>query len=472
MEKKPLSSALKFWFGFGDFGFNMMTNVETFYWNAFLTNVAGFSVGLTGTVATIASTVDACLSWIYGGIMNALPAGKHGRYRQWYIKLTWLVPFLYLFQFVRVSENETLSAAVCCIAAIVSHMVWNMGYVANLAIIAVAAQGDPQNKAVLASSRATWNNIAGILYSYVMAWLVKILPAAITENGYQYGAAAFIFAVLCAIGLFVHFKVTDGYEPVEDPNAPKEKKKTVTPADMFKGLVTNPHLIMLIIADLAKWICKFLVGSAAVYYYTYTMGTKLQANYVMFSNIFCVIMAFCSRYIAKKFGNRGALIVALGWMIVCYVLAYFMYANATAVFVLTILAMGGYGIGYAATPALYADCAVYSTWKNKTDATGFITGLQNLPLKGAVMLKAILLNVALAAANYDTYKPQIIEAQKAGTLAQVAETLPAALKQGACGAFCLFPAIFCVVGLLCVIFGYKLDNKKLEEMQAEIDARA
>lgn len=471
MEKKPLSSQLKFWYGLGDFGFNLMTNVETFYWNAFLTNVAGFSVGLTGTVTTIATTVDACLSWVYGGLINTLKPGKYGRYRTWFIKINWIVPFLYVFQFVRVSDNDTVSAVVCCIAAIVSHIVWNMSYCTNVAMIAVASQGDPQNRTILASSRATWNNLAGVAYSYVMTGLTAILPKAITENGYTYGAAAFLFACVMVIGMFVHFKITDGYEEIEDPNNPKTFEKTATPVDMLKGAVQNPHLIMLIIADLAKWICKFLVGSSAVYYFTYAMGTGFQANYVLFSNIFCIIMAFCTKYISKKLGNKKTFILALVWMIVCYGIAYFMFANATAVFVLTILAMGGYGIAYTMSPALYADAAVYSKWKSGKDSTGFITGLQNLPLKGAVMLKSILLNLALGLASYDAYKGGINEALANKTIADFAQTLPAELKQGICGAFCLFPALFCVVGLVCFIVGYKLDNEKIIEMQAEIDAR-
>ena len=52
---KPLSNALKFWYGAGDFGFTLMTNVETFYFNAFLTNVAGFSTAMAGTIASITS---------------------------------------------------------------------------------------------------------------------------------------------------------------------------------------------------------------------------------------------------------------------------------------------------------------------------------------------------------------------------------------------------------------------------------
>lgn len=471
MEKKALSSGLKIWFGVADFGFNMMTNVETFYWNNFLTNVAGFSVALTGTVATVATTVDACLSWIYGGIINALPAGKYGRYRTWFIKINWLVPFLYVFQFLRVSKSDTVSAIVCCVAAIVSHVVWNMSYCANLAMIAVASGGDSHNRAVLASNRATWNNLAGLVYSYVMVGLAAILPEALKSH--EYAVAAFLFAVLMVLGMVVHFKITDGYEEIEDPNAPKVKSKTVTPIDMFRGLVKNPHLIMLIIADLAKWICKFLVGSAAVYYFVNVMGQPRTtlANYILFGNICCIIAAYGTRYIAKVFGNRKSFMLALAWMVVTQVVAYLNWKNSTMVFWFMVVMMFGYGLAYATSPALFADCSVYSKWKTGKDATGFITGLQNLPLKAAVMVKSILLNSALAAAGYEAYRVQIMDATKAQTLAEFTQTLPDTLKKGVAGAFCLFSALFCVIGLVCMLLGYKLTDEKLAQYQAEIDAR-
>ena len=58
-----------------------------------------------------------------------------------------------------------------------------------------------------------------------------------------------------------------------------------TPKDMGLALITNKPLLLLVIADLAKWIVKFLVASSAVYYFTYVMGTGLQANYVLLANL-------------------------------------------------------------------------------------------------------------------------------------------------------------------------------------------
>ena len=463
-EAKPLSSALKFWYGFGDFGFTLMTNVETFYFNAFLTNVAGFSTLLAGTVSTIASTVDAALSWIYGGIINAVKPGKFGRYRTWLILLTWLVPFLFTFQFIRISENETLSAIVICAAAIISHIVWNLPYAANATMVSIAG-GTPQGRAELASSRATWNNLSGVVFSYAFLAVTSIIGGKLAESGYQYAASAFIFGIIMVAGYYVHFKITKGYEEIEDPNAPRTVTKQATPKDMAKALFENRPLLLLVLADLAKWIVKFLVASAAVYYFTYVMGTGLQTNYVLLANIMGVLGAFGARFIAKKLTNRGAILFAYAWMAILMIVSYLLYANATIVFVLMILAQFGYGVAYACAPALYADTAVYARWKSGKDSTGFIMGLQTVPLKVAVLIKSVLLNAALAVAGYDAYKQAITDK----TIA--ADALPATLKQGVCGAFSLWAGIFLVVGFVILLFGFKLTKEKVMEYQAEIDAR-
>ena len=49
---------------------------------------------------------------------------------------------------------------------------------------------------------------------------------------------------------------------------------------------------------------------------------------------------------------------------VLLIISFLMYDNVMVVIVLMSIAMFGYGITYACTPALYGDTIVYSEWKN------------------------------------------------------------------------------------------------------------
>ena len=63
-KRNGLSKALKRFYGVGDCGFTLMSNVESYYFQIFLTNLAKFSPATAALIGTITTTVDACLSWI------------------------------------------------------------------------------------------------------------------------------------------------------------------------------------------------------------------------------------------------------------------------------------------------------------------------------------------------------------------------------------------------------------------------
>ena len=152
-KRNGISRSLKRFFGVGDFGFSFMTNIETYYFTYFLTNIAEFSLPIVTMITTIASVVDAALSWIYGVILDTFKPMKWGRYRSWLVVIPWLVPFLYAFQFVRVGSG-TAAVVIIIAATITSHIAWNIPFVANISMINMASK-TPEDRMALSSSRAT-----------------------------------------------------------------------------------------------------------------------------------------------------------------------------------------------------------------------------------------------------------------------------------------------------------------------------
>ncbi len=454
-EPKRLSSALRNFFGVGDAGFVLMSNIETFYFMDFLTGLGGFTPVIAGLINSVFSTVDACLSWIYGGILNGTKAKKWGRYRSWLILTPWIVPFLFAFQFIRISENEMLSAVIIIAAAIISHVVWNIGYVANATLVSVVGK-TPEDKATLSSSRATWNNIGGLLFSYMGLPLANLLAGIIGEQN-KFAAAAFCLGILMALGYFAHFKMTDGYEEIEDASHAKaaQTNKTSIP-EMFRSLFQNPQLLILMIADLAKWCVKFVTAASAAYYFRDAMGNiGYMTAYTLSIAIGAIIGAYVVRFLVQKFDARTITIGAYIGMTVFLFLIYIFYSNAYAVIALMTIAQFFYGMAFASSPALYADTVVYATWKTGKNAAGWIMGLQNLPLKVGVFLRGVIVAACLSAVGW-----------------QSGAVLEGAARQGMTVAFALVPAIFCAAGALLLIFGYRLTKERVAQYQSEIDARA
>lgn len=455
-KKKELSKTLKHFYGVGDLGFNLMSNVETYYFNFFLTNVAAFSAGVAGLIASVASLTDACLSWIYGAILNTIKPKKWGRYRSWLIMVPWVVPILYAFQFLKIG-NGVVSAVIITIAAIASHVCWNFPYVANVSMINVASS-NPDDKIALSSSRASWNNLASVLFSYMGLPLATILGGIVGEQN-QYAALAFVLGCIMVAGYYAHFKMFEGYEEIEVAStSSKANVNKVSAGEMVKSLISNPPLLALLIADLAKWMMKFVVAGTAIYYFTYVaQNVGMLATYILVSNIAGIIGAYISKIIAKKLSTRNTTIITFIIMAAAMIVAFFGKENAILVLILMSAAQLGYGVTYACLPALYADAVVYSEWKTKKNATGFIMGLQNIPLKVAVLTKAVVIAACLAAANFSADIK--------------AEAATAALKNGIGVSFMVVPAITLIIGAVLLILGFRLTKEKLAKYQREIDER-
>lgn len=454
---KELSKALKLFYGVGDCGFTLMTSVESYFFNFFLTNLAQFSLATVSIITTVASVVDACLSWMYGAVLNSIKPKKWGRYRSWLILLPWLVPFLYAFQFLKIGDG-VVSIVVIIVATIASHVVWNFPYVANVSMIAIAGK-TADDRAQLSSTRAAWANLSKVIFSYIGPPLAAIFAGLIGEVS-QYGATAFVLGCIMAVAYFAHFKMFDGYEEVaaSQQATQKQDKNKTSGKDLIRALIQNPPLMVLMLADLAKWMFNFVVSGVAIYYFTYVAkDAGMLATYILISNILCVIGSYLSKNLAKKISTRMTTIGIFGFMAAMLFIANFTYANVMMVMVLMSLAQFGYGVAYAATPALYADTIIYSEWKTGKNATGWISGLQNVPLKVGVMTRGIIIATCLALVNFD---PKIDPA-----------TATVELQKGICMAFMVIPAIALILAAVLLAVGFKITKAKVEQYQKEISAR-
>ena len=456
-RKEGLTNAVKTFYGVGDGGFVLMSNIETFYFNTCCTDYLGFTPVQTGLINSVFSIVDACLSWVYGMIMNGTRPKKFGRYRSWLVLVPWIVPFLFAFQFLRLSENPTVAGAIIAIAAIVSHFIWNLGYVANNTMVSVIGK-TPEERGVVASGKALWNNVGSLLFSYVGLPFAGILAGIVGEKN-KFAALAFVLGIVMVLTYFVHFKISDGYEEPEDEATIQAKKlaeqNKMKVGQMFAMLVKHPIVILIMIADLAKWCVNFTTKGAAIYYWRDAAhNPALQTTYTLLTSIAGIVGAYCARFIVKKVSTRLAVLTSLGGMAIFLCAEYFLYASPAAVMVCITAAFFFYGMALGSFPGLYADTVVMITAKEGKNPSGWVMGLQNVPLKVGVFLRGVIINACLVAVNW-----------------QKGEVLEGTARQGMTVAFGLVPAIFCAVGFILIIVGYKYTRADVAKAQAEIDAR-
>ena len=212
MERKPVSKALKTWFGVGDFMYNLCISFKTYYWMYFLTTVVALPLAVTSAANTIINVFDTILAFAWGAIIDSMRPGKWGRYRSM-IMITaplivlshaaqWFAPTVYSF------SSGALAAAILTIVAFCIYIIFfNLAWTANVALINVCADTEA-DRAALSGSRNAWIMASSIFIGYIAAFMLGLF----SDPVIGYAAAATILGVLTIPGYYVHFRLTDGYE--------------------------------------------------------------------------------------------------------------------------------------------------------------------------------------------------------------------------------------------------------------------
>ena len=450
-QPKKLSKSLKTFFGVGDFGFTMMSNIDTFYASYFFINIAMFPLAVVSVMTTISAVVDLILSCLYGAWMNKIKPHKWGRYRSWLILTPWLVPFLYALEFLKVG-NATVSMVVMTLAMITSRIAWNIPYIANLSMINVAGK-TTEDRMALSSIRNMWTALGSVVYSYVGPFVVARFAAGLGEQN-AYAATAFAFAAFMAAAYFLHFKMFDGYEETGE----QELKRLEAEAKAGKGagakkvsaieaIRCNPHLISLIISTTAKYMVLFLVNGIAIYYFQYiSHNDALFATFILVTNVLGVAASYTSRFFVSRMGAKRTVFLSYLLMGALMLIAYVAFRSTALVIVLMSVMFFAMNLTNACDPELFAVCAGYSSQKTGFDTTGTVMGLLTVPVKFGIVMRGILISVALGIGGFSA---DIDPA-----------TASAAVQRGICIGFMIIPALVVLAGALCFQFGYRLDQGK------------
>lgn len=456
---KELNSAQKYFFGVGDLAFGWMTNIETYYYTYFLTNVAQFPLALVTIISTIGSLVDAALCWVYGIILNKMKPMKWGRYRSALIVFPWTVPLLYMLMF-RAFNNGVTGAILIVLGCISSHILWNFPYCANMAMINVAAKNADQRN-TLSATRGMWTYIGRCLYAYVGPGVLTFFTAKIgLENAY--GATAFAFAALMAVGYFTHFVMFKGYEETgaeEMARLAQEKKKAEgKKVGIIQALASNPQILGVLGSYLFYMMNSFCYSAFAVYYANYiALDAGFITTYLFISNLAAVIGSVVSKRVANRLSTKTTYQLAMVIIAVMYMLAYVFRYTPNLVIVFTSIA--GFFTAFVTIMVIpmLANCAIYSEYKTGVNVTGTVMGFLNIPIKVAILGRSFLITTVLAITGFD---------------ASIAvEAATGSVKNGIAMGFTLIPAILIVVGLVIVTVGYRIKDQDIAQYAAEIRSR-
>lgn len=469
MEKKKLSPLFLNAFGIGDFGFAMMTGVETMYWMFFLTNAVKLSLSVTSFVAGAAGLFD--IAWmIVAGLIIQGTNFKGGKYRPWLLIAPPVVFVTTLFMYWPFSGNGTMAIVLILVGYIVSHLFYNISYTCHLSMVADYTD-DAGERAILSSRKTMWMSAGNVLFSIAIIPLLDVFGGQSQPTAFFY----WIAVVLCIMlfGYLALYVLAKPYEITipgagtaeQNADAAVQGPPPETMAEAIKVTVTNVPFIILLLAQIGTSTGMFFMMSGIPYYFqsifaqTPTfMGMPLMSAYMFVTAIVGIIGAWLAPMISSKFGKKnlycaGAIINA------CFIfLVYFMFSSNFPLF-LACVAIGGFinsfgaGLGFA----FFADCITYNIWRTGKSGAGFLMAVASLPIKIAVMLRGILMPML-----YGVLGVVIDEFGMTGT--------DPASQAGLKFICLLLPQVLVVVFIVIIFIFFRLDDKRVAELNADIAA--
>lgn len=438
-----MRDAKKYLWGVGNIGEGVVSMVTSTYFIIFLTDTAMLPLGLVSLISLVGSILDFLLVPLSGTLLVSTKPMKWGRYRSWLLLCPPLVVLFYLLCFTVVSGSQMMTALCALLGYVGGKVAWNIVYASNVSLTAVLSGG---SKTKMTAQRMMGSNIGRLLGNSLTPAIVAAVAVHMGEvNGYR--VTILVMGTVYILTCLIHFWISKDCSEtgVSGENQKKDRMKS---SEVIQILLVEPRLFLTLVIDLTSNVASLVLPSLAVYYYKYCAAQPgMVSTHMLIIGFGGLAGASLVRLLGNRVKNAKSVLLVLYVLVAASLLSIQIWSNSVFYFlgigaVVSILT----GMTSPFELTLYIDTAEHYRRKTGNDATGFIMGLSNLPVKFASIIKSTLIPMALMLSGYVAN----------------AEPTPQ-IRQAIVNAYSLLPAVFPVLGFILLAFFYKTENPAAAE---------
>ena len=450
---EKLNKTLLYTYGVADCGFTLMTNMELFFFSAFLTDYAEFSLTITGFILGFTSLADMVFAPVAGIVLQKVTLKYGGKYRSWFLVGPPIVAVLFVLQFTKI--GNTLSATlIIIIGFILSHLVWNIMFTASASMVGRLSRL-PNERTILSASRAQGFSAAGIIFSVTSLPIIGFFTSHTNEiAGFSLTTAFYV--LLMILGYIYIYIMTSGRDPYDETLSSPDVKVPKQSVFEIIGLVfKNPPLMLLILAEIFRNSYIFIVASFAIYYFKYVVDNlAFLTFFILAISISRLLGTVAAAWIGVSIGKRRSYWIFMVLSAILFASSKFFSGTTWGFTILICIAsMLGMVPGSMST-ALFSDTVIYGEWKTGKKIRAFTMALLTLPIKIGVLIRSGVIAFGLIAIGF------------------VANTEPTPeVVEGIGSIMSFIPAIACILSAGIFYFGYRIEDKGILEMEEEIKRR-
>ncbi|MFZ7133883.1 MAG: MFS transporter [Eubacteriales bacterium] len=449
MDEMKLKKSTKWTYGFANTGFFISMTLYTIYPMVFMTNCLGLPVYQAATILTIVKILDIATNFFLGSFIEKTRL-KWGKYRSWFLVAP-IIASIATVLFYSPILTQVPAAAVVPLAVFLNWL-WNAA--SNIVMICHSSMNtlliyDPRKRISLFKLSTQLQAITGAIAGFFMMKIVFAVGGeyAINLKGMQ--VIGILYSFLYFIAFLAFFIDLKNYKFREIDN-----KKNVSLIKTFKLLFTNGKVASITTSAMLSFSTETFFRTLASYYFLYVLHSIKVLdlyNWTMFLAAF--LGASLALPISKKLTKKRTYILGFAIMIICLITAYF--TINTPFITLAVICIGVVGLNFsrAVVVPMYSDVADALRYETGEHVTSYVMTTYNLVFKVAGLIAALgsfLLG-------------------KVGFVSGVEPT--AAVSQGIRMVTIIGPCTLALTGVIILALFYKLDEKKVPDMQAELKCR-
>ncbi|MFO8000147.1 MAG: MFS transporter [Marinilabilia sp.] len=457
MSTDKITLREKIAYGFGDAASSMYWKIFTFYLSIFYTDVFGIPAAAAGTMFLVTRIWDTTNDPIMG-IIGDRTNTRWGKFRPY---LLWIAfPFAILGVVLFTTPDFSVNGKI--IYAYVTYTLMMMAYTAinvPYASLLGVMTAKSTERTSFASFRMVFAFAGSLLVVAIFQPAVDFFNDVVgvnTQSSYQ---LTMTVIGIIAIGFFL---MTFSWTR-ERIKPPKDQKSSLK--EDFKNLLGNVPWFIILGAGVMTLIFNSIRDGVAMYYFKYyvvddtavaisSMTFAYSTLYLFLGQATNMLGVMMAKPISAFMGKRKTFMYAMFMASLLSVLFYFSNReNYFFIYLLQAMISFCAGIIFPLMWSMYADAADYSQYKTGRRATGLVFSASSMSQKLGWTLGGSITMWLLALFGFEA------------NVAQTPDTI-----EGIKYMMSFVPALGALISGGFMIF-YKLSDKKMEEVIAELDRR-
>ncbi len=448
-----LGKTLLYTFGVADMFFLLMVNMEMFYFTAFLTDYAQFSMATIGVILWITGVVDIVCALAAGIVLQNVTLKFGGKYRSWFLIGPPIVAPLFVLQFTKIGSNW-IAASIIILVFILSHLLYNVVFTASGSMVGKLSQL-PEERTILSTSRSQGMSAAGLIFSVTGLPMILFFSAH-TGRVMGFTIAVAVYAFFMILGYWYVYAITAGKDAYEEAssNAAKDESKPSL-KEIIRLVFCNPPLLLLIVAEMFRNTGTLISIAFSFYYFSYVLkNLPFMSVFLLATSIALLIGAFVSTWVGIRMGKRSTYWIFNTLSAVAIASATFLGQTVWSFTIIFCIGIFFANIGGSMSTALFSDTVIYGEWKTGKNIRAFTMALLNFPIKLGILVRSAVVTLGLMAIGY------------------VANSVPGpGVIDGIRYIMTLSPAAASLLAALVFYYGYRIEDQQVLRMQDEISAR-